>query len=795
MRQVALLKNLKYSRVSKIIAIILQHLAISVLAISVVVVVTCYDEKLITNGAIGELGYINSKPYKKDVEENVADLLYYLQLKCNFETNGHYNARKVVDLKDYIEQEKITGEVVSGTGYVLEDLLNWGKEGVSYDSYIYYVSGGRVKIETTDDYEGFSLELEARPGVERYGKINLIHENYQDAQGKSLSDREWSNVEELLRISRYLEQTIKSIPQDLQKYREKLTTYKVGNTNFSYYILNKATGVSFSNMPDSVSEDNALEKIKALGTYIFVESTPTSYVFDSSPGGIQNTLSSYLENMNYLDGNHYKVYVGVDEALEIPDSLYEGKREYENMQPWFFVCLILGFVGILVYFSTFIFLTIVTGYQEDRQLMLNGFDKIKTEIGATMVILLMAGFFFLAQNALEASEGLLKLAVLAVAAPLINLAFMAGFLSMIRRGRAGTLWKNSIVCALGKVVRQLYLERKITARVFIAFGAVSAVTVALCAWAFRDGSAFALFLLLMDVCFVGNILMKDAIQRNKIMEGIRKMTEEDLGHKIALSSFKGDNLIFAMAINNMAEGMRNAVNASIKNERMKTDLITNVSHDLKTPLTSIISYVDLIKRENIDNERVRGYVEILEEKSQRLKHLTEDLVESSRISSGNIVLQMERINFVELLNQTASEFVEKFEARGLKLITDIPNRRVVIEADGRRIWRILENLFHNVEKYAMENSRVYGDLVLEGNMAWFSLKNISAEALNFNAEELTERFIRGDVSRSTEGSGLGLSIAKNLTELQKGVFEIYLDGDLFKVTIGFALIRDAEKFA
>ena len=172
-------------------------------------------------------------------------------------------------------------------------------------------------------------------------------------------------------------------------------------------------------------------------------------------------------------------------------------------------------------------------------------------------------------------------------------------------------------------------------------------------------------------------------------------------------------------------------------------------------------------------------------KSQRLKQLTEDLVEASKVSSGNIKLEMERINLVELVHQTEGEFDEKFEARGLTVISKLPRKPVVILADGRRIWRILENLYNNVAKYAMEHTRVYVDMETVDGQVVFSIKNISENALNIQTDELTERFIRGDISRSTEGSGLGLSIAKDLTELMGGAFEIYLDGDLFKVIIRF----------
>ena len=217
-----------------------------------------------------------------------------------------------------------------------------------------------------------------------------------------------------------------------------------------------------------------------------------------------------------------------------------------------------------------------------------------------------------------------------------------------------------------------------------------------------------------------------------------------------------------------------------------------MSHDLKTPLTSIINYVDLIKREKIQNEKVQSYLEVLEQKSQRLKTLTEDLVEASKASSGNLKLEISDIDFVELVQQTNGEFNEKFAQRHLELISRLPEQPVLIEADGRRLWRVLENLYNNAFKYAMEHSRIYVDMVLEDEMVVFTIKNISQHPLNISSEELTERFVRGDSSRATEGSGLGLSIAQSLTQLQKGVFQIVIDGDLFKVYVKFPIKKKSD---
>ena len=270
-----------------------------------------------------------------------------------------------------------------------------------------------------------------------------------------------------------------------------------------------------------------------------------------------------------------------------------------------------------------------------------------------------------------------------------------------------------------------------------------------------------------------------------IMDGLKKISDGELQYKIKTDTLTGKQKVMAEYINNIGGGLDAAVENSLKKERMQTELITNVSHDLKTPLTSIINYVDLMKRENPTDPKIQEYLRILDEKSQRLKVLTEDVVEASKASTGNIKLEMNDIDFVEMVQQVIGEFEEKFQEKNLTMMVHFTDEPSIIYADGQRMWRVLENVFGNVVKYAMEGTRVYAEISNRNKKVTFSLKNISAQPLNISADELTERFIRGDVARNTEGSGLGLSIAKSLTELQGGEFKLYLDGDLFKVMITF----------
>ena len=236
-------------------------------------------------------------------------------------------------------------------------------------------------------------------------------------------------------------------------------------------------------------------------------------------------------------------------------------------------------------------------------------------------------------------------------------------------------------------------------------------------------------------------------------------------------------------LNNISAGLSAAVDEKMKSERFKAELITNVSHDLKTPLTSIINYVNLLKSTDQTDPKAAEYIEVLDRKSQRLKKLTEDLVEASKASTGVLSVAREKIGMAQLIDQAAAEWEERLTQQRLTLVTTLPEGETWVYADGRHLWRVIDNLLSNCAKYAMEGTRVYLDLERGKGQVVLSVKNISREPLNVPAERLMERFVRGEESRSTEGSGLGLSIARSLTELQGGAFDLAVDGDLFKAIV------------
>ena len=268
------------------------------------------------------------------------------------------------------------------------------------------------------------------------------------------------------------------------------------------------------------------------------------------------------------------------------------------------------------------------------------------------------------------------------------------------------------------------------------------------------------------------------------------MAEGDLDHRIDTEKMFGEFRRHGEALNSISTGMSLAVDERMKSECFKTELITNVSHDIKTPLTSIINYVDLLEKEELHNETAEEYLEVLKRQSARLKKLIEDLMEASKASTGNLAVHLEKLEAGVSLVQIVGEFDEKIHAAGLKLLVEKPELPIYIMADSRHFWRVVDNLMNNICKYAQPDTRVYVNLEVRGELAVFTFRNTSRYPLNITSEELMERFVRGDSSRNTEGSGLGLSIAKSLMDLMQGTFSLYVDGDLFKVVLELPVTKE-----
>ncbi len=327
--------------------------------------------------------------------------------------------------------------------------------------------------------------------------------------------------------------------------------------------------------------------------------------------------------------------------------------------------------------------------------------------------------------------------------------------------------------------------------VFIAFVFCLQIIVMLISFISEDGFGFVLFTLFLDVV-LSTLVLYIASMLTRLQKMGKNIAQGNIGNKVSTAGLFGSFKRHAENLNSISEGMSLAVEKEIKSDRMKTELITNVSHDLKTPLTSIINYADLIAKEPCDNENIIEYSGILVKQSDRLKRLIEDLVEASKASTGNLEVNFEPCNPGVFLSQAGGEYEEKLSAKNLQLVTKQPEEEICIMADPRRMWRIFDNLMNNISKYSLEGSRVYLSLEVIGKRAVMTFKNTSREALDISEEELMERFVRGDSSRNTEGNGLGLSIAKSLAELQNGTLSVSIDGDLFKAVLSFPLSEKTE---
>lgn len=498
--------------------------------------------------------------------------------------------------------------------------------------------------------------------------------------------------------------------------------------------------------------------------------------------------------------NDFQIYTSYKEGVIIRENDVFFKNLVNQLQPYEQQMLSIIPVASIVLVIILIYLVISIGHIKNKEgIDLNDLDRIPIEI------ILIITFFGIMLIGCIANEGLYylteeyyNLAINMVIAGFFILYILVAItcVTIVKRIKAKTLIKDSIT---GKICRWcLKFIKKVWAKIskiYKEFTASVSVTGKILITILGYGilailmiMAFSGFGIFIDICIFSYLLYKFVQKVNcyhKIEKHLKNMYDGDNSTKLLLSDFTPEFENIVMYINDISSGFENAIEEGIKSERLKTELITNVSHDIKTPLTSIINYVDLIKKEELENEKIKEYVEILDGKSQRLKKLTEDLVEASKASSGNVKLNFERINTVELIKQSIGEFEDKFSARELEVITSTSEEEIYIKADSRYMYRVIENLFGNISKYALEGSRVYVDIGKVGTKVRITIKNISKDRLNISADELMQRFVRGDKSRTTEGSGLGISISKSLTEIQKGKFDLQVDGDLFKVELEF----------
>ena len=451
-----------------------------------------------------------------------------------------------------------------------------------------------------------------------------------------------------------------------------------------------------------------------------------------------------------------------------------------------------GIITAVLCIALLVFLMASMGKTPDG-VKLRGIHRVPVDL---FLAAALAAILFLANYSGGAGNLLLYNPLWTWILPSTLMALWIGFVALLTlctisaRLRAGKWWRNSIiyiVCRfVYRAVRGFVRALPIAWKGILVYAVVALVNFFGTLLIWLSGSFFQLLVLVaLDIAglyFVIRIMR----QLKALQTAAQKLAAGDLTYTVDTEKMypvlkeHGDDL------NAVSVGMSRAVNERMKSERFKTELITNVSHDLKTPLTSIVSYVNLLKKEPIESEQAQEYIEVLDRQSQKLKKLTTDLVDASKASSGALPVNLEKIDLGELLRQSAGEYTEKFAAAAITPVLNVPEAETYVTADGRLLWRVLDNLLGNAVKYAQSGTRLYLELVQDETETVLTLKNISREPLNIPAEELMERFVRGDGSRHTDGSGLGLSIAKSLMELMGGKLALTLDGDLFKAALVFS---------
>lgn len=564
----------------------------------------------------------------------------------------------------------------------------------------------------------------------------------------------------------------KNNPEELSSRRQELPT---DSTNFFFSLKNSDGEILFSNYSG--------QEYRYSWVFDFIDARLLNEPYDESRMVYEEyTMECFVKNPLDAGDYYYNIEGWIDFAYKMRYSVI--------------VVTVLSLAAGVV---LFIFLMCSAGRRKGSDRVIpNGIDKIPFDLLLLIVFIIgvLEAVFF--SDVYMNDIGYIISIFLFMIADILLLLLVC--MSFATRYKLGGWWRNTviwrIVNLIARILRKVanilkyFLQNlPVVMKAILILAALSVFELLVLFMAGNADYSVLLFFWFCEKIILVPAIVLVAINLQKLKEGGRKIAMGDLSYQIDTRYMFWDFKDHGENLNRISEGMTRAVEERLKSERFKTELITNVSHDIKTPLTSIINYVDLIKKENIENEKLKEYIDVLDRQSSRLKKLTEDLIEASKASTGNLQVNMAPTGIGVLFTQAVGEYEERIKNTGLELILDKPAEEVYIMADGRLLWRVFDNLLNNICKYAQPGTRVYLNLEKINGKAVITFRNISRYALNISSDELLERFVRGDRSRNTEGSGLGLSIAKSLTELQKGVLELYIDGDLFKVILKFDIIN------
>ena len=688
----------------------------------------------------------------------------------------------------YFENAFEKGEYLesSSNARILGNYYNY-----AYRTAFYYKSDENIK--SGNALSDVISEYQRQLRENRNHSIASINEQYSNWIQEA---RNSGNDTETTRLTNERDILINDEQLSMEKELEEIKQREVQNQLDEFHSLKnkleKAEGIYYyalSPNGDVLSNIGAQTDAKA-----FFKGLPVFMAYGQPEG--ENQISS-LSNYNLPDGS--VLYTGMSK-----DRFLREQQTYTDNKAVGLWGIYEATAGLIIFLMGLCYLLYAAGKRSGMEgVHLLTIDRLYLDVGCVIIVTIEAVcinlLYELWRSTYTADSGLFYTlgSLLVVSGTALALVYLT--MAAKRFKRREFLRSNLLYAIPASILR--YVKKHVfqlkslihagsanarTTWMFIAYAAAVALSIIITVGlATSEGGLGVLFGLLMligvNVVALTSVLKK--VQALKeIASGVQRIRTGDFSRPIVQAG--GEEMSsLAENINHVADGLKVAVESEVKAERMKAELVTNVSHDLKTPLTSIITYIDLLKKEGFQSENAAKYLGILEQKSNRLKTLTEDLFEAAKAASGSIAVTLEELDAGALLMQGMGELSDKINESGLEFKINIPDEKLMVKADGRLLWRVVENLLSNVFKYAQKGSRVYIDIACTGSQVQIIIKNISAFELNISPDELTERFKRGDQSRNSEGSGLGLSIAKSLTELQGGTFHIDIDGDLFKATV------------
>lgn len=797
---------------------LLQHICITVFALaaimllsgSVVVIERSGGREVITQSPTDSgRKYEDSVLFNTILGYEARDVLRFVTIRSQLETNGSYDPDKVIDIIQYNvrqnENYDKTGDI--SVKYHLGDLLKWEKYGFvteSVPSKMLPASANAI-FNPDGDNGGYSDMLVNRYasteglGLEDYATSQEEYEDLLDELYTCAGDL-YMNYTEYLKLSEYFDSLNSNI-----RYAVVMGT---GDDRVIYTNTGLAGNTSAKDLELTFSR---------YGKYLSYDSDRMLYKTNTAIN--ESTFNSLISEYRYAYPDESLIYIGVDMNMPLNDAISQASRNYTPNIPGRDELVIAMIISVLFYIALLVLCTAKEGRCVDENgnvtIRFTGFDHTPIELWCVLLIIIIGaviiGYAFISEadfgeefiyGALEIRNTPYLYVVAGICAFALDICLLGLYYSLVRRIKGRHIWKQSLLyrlcCLVIKGAYSIYDNGNVLMRSIVPFGILIIFNLAVIVTAGRVPYPVINILILVAVDIAAGVfIFKQTNDRNDILVGMKRIIAGDLSYTSDPAKVHGDNRELSECVNSISDSVRNAVEQSMKDERMKTELVANVSHDIRTPLTSIINYVDLMKRENVENETLRSYIAVLDEKSQRLKTLTDDLIEASKVSSGNVELELVRINLPEMVSQALGEFDDRLADRNLSVVTRTDNlHNGTLLADGRNLWRVMENLLGNVCKYAMPSTRVFIDMFnivpnIPGEQPKerivMRITNMSEKPLPADLSELTERFIRGDESRTSEGSGLGLSIAKTLTELMGGSFALFSDADLFKAEISFEI--------